>query len=146
MGDEAMADGLVRDDLAPQPFVNTVTPPRWLGTVGMILVTALGLLLLWVVSLNPIFGRPLNGPVSLTMAGLIVLVGAGGVASFWWQADEAWRKVPDGPLSPEFRKLADAGREFEAVERLRAETGAGWYEARQVLKLYLADRRGDQVP
>jgi hypothetical protein len=51
-------------------------------------------------------------------------------------SDAAWRRVPDGPLSPEFRALADGGREQEAIERLRQEYGAGWSEARQVFNKY----------
>src|SRR5262245_34204040 len=104
-----MADTPARADDPPEPFLTTVAPPRWFATFAMIVVASFGLLLLWIVSLNPLFGVPLNDAVALTVAGLVVLVGVGGVVYVWRQPAEAWRKVPDGPLSPEFRRLADAG-------------------------------------
>jgi hypothetical protein len=137
-----MAEVPVDKSAPPEPFVNTATQPRWLGTFGMVAISGLGLLLAWVSSLNPIFGLPMNHPASLTFMGLMVLVGIGGVVHVWSLSDEEWRKVPDGPLSPEFRKLADAGRKRDAIRRLQEETGAGLSEAHQVVGLYLAGRAG----
>jgi hypothetical protein len=128
------------DDKPPEWFVNTATAPRVIGTVAGLIVTALGLWLVWLEANHPLWRLGPAHPVTIATAGLIVCVGLGLIIYVWRQSDSAWRRVPDGPLSTEFRALADTGRVREAMDRLREETGAGYCEARQVVELYLARR------
>jgi hypothetical protein len=127
---------------APEVPVKPIKPARLLGVCGMLGLTAAGLYLLWVQAQDPIFGLPLTHPVALVVAGLIVLVGVGGAAWVWLLPAREWRKIPAGPLSAEVRRFADAGREIEAIQRLQAETGAGWWEAEQVVEAYRTGRAG----
>jgi hypothetical protein len=135
-----MSDDRGSDTQTPEHFVNTATAPRWLGTFGALVMVVMGLLGVWAAASNPIFGLGVNHPATLVIAGIIVCMGVGMVVYFWVQPDEAWRRVPDGPLSAEVRALADAGRTREAMNRLREETGAGMWEAWQVIDKYLAAR------
>lgn len=135
-----MAESPIADNKPPEWFVNTATAPRALSTFATVVVTALALVMVWFEANHPLWGPGLADPVIITAAGVIVCVGLGIIVHVWRQSDAAWRRVPDGPLSPEFRALADAGRIEEAMDRLREETGAGICEARQVVELYLARR------
>jgi hypothetical protein len=124
----------------PEYIVTPVEPPRLLGTVLLLPTTALGVLMVWVQSLNPFIGVPVDHPVCLLMIAVFVLGGVGCAIWFWVEPAERWRKVPAGPLSSAVRELADIGKKREAVEQLRKETGAGLYEASRVVEDYVASR------
>src|SRR5262245_53567304 len=128
-----MDDERTKTEAPPDEVKNTATPPRRLTTVLAVLfiggsVVAVG----WVRS-GPIFGVGLGHPLTIICAVVIVLTGVWWVIKIWEQTDEEWRKVPDGPLSPEVRALADAGKTVAAINRLVSETGAGISEASQVI-------------
>jgi hypothetical protein len=124
----------------PGRFENAATAPRVWGLAASAVVLVAGLVMTWAVASNPIFGLGLDHPASIALGAIVVCIALGSAAYIWVLPDERWRRVPDGPLSPEFRALADAGREREAMNCLRTEHGAGLSEARQVLDQYLAQR------
>ena len=135
-----MDDHRYRNEAAPDEFINTATGPRWFGTVAAIVFIGLSLLAIGWLATHPILGIGLGHPVTITAGVLIVLSGLWLIVHVWRQSDEAWRKVPDGPLSPEVRTLADSGQTEAAIKQLTAETGAGVCEAWQVINKYLAVR------
>ena len=144
---DRLIENPTKENKSPGWFVNTATPPRAIATAAAVVVIALALVLIWIEANHPLWGLGPTHPVILAVAGLLVCTGVGLVVHIWRLPDAAWRRVPDGPLSQEFRALADVGREWEAIERLRQEHGAGWSEARQVLDKYLAERpRGPAEP
>jgi len=128
------------DEKSPEWFVNTATAPRRLGGFAAVVVTALGLVMVWLAATHPLWGLGLAHPVTITAAGLVICAGLALIAIVWRKSDADWRRVQDGPLSAEFRALADAGRVEQARDRLREETRASVCEAQQVVELYLARR------
>jgi hypothetical protein len=124
----------------PGRFENAATAPRGWGLTASAVVLVAGLVMTWAAASNPIFGLGLDHPVAIALGALVVCIALGSATYIWVLPDERWRRVPDGPLSPKFRALADAGREREAMNCLRQEHGAGWSEARQVFDQYLAQR------
>ncbi|MCI0700042.1 MAG: hypothetical protein L0241_03030 [Planctomycetia bacterium] len=122
----------------PEYIVTPIDPPRAVATVCMMIVVVCGLLMVWVQSLHPFIGVPLDHPGCLIVMGIFVLGGIGSVIHIWISPTESWRKVPAGPLSLAVRELADSGKKREAIEQLRQETDAGLFEAARVIEDYLA--------
>jgi len=142
---ESVAENQRHDDRPPEWFVNTAVAPRGWGFATSAGLLVGGLVMTWAAASDPIFGLGLGHPATIALAGLVVCLAVGSAIYTWALPDERWRRVPDGPLSPEFRALADGGRELEAMDRLRQEHGAGVCEARQVLAKYLGERPRGQL-
>lgn len=119
-------------DPTTRPAHSSAEASRW-GAVLAVAAAflgfgALGVLLVWIHSFNPIFGGGLDDPGSLVFILAFGLIGAvGALVSVLRSKD----------LHPEVKQLADAGEKARAIQLLRDLKGLDETEATQQIERYL---------
>ena len=107
----------------------------FLGFVGF---AAIGTLLVWSQSMNPLFGVPMNDPASI-----ICIVVMGFLGMFGAVANRKPQLASD--TSPatldEVKRLAKAGETIRAIKLYRELTGAGLAQAKEAVEGYAANHR-----